>query len=216
MTGRLLRAYVLGRACARALSNRLVERVARLVARVAGCVSRAARSTGHVVRVACSIGRVALTLCFFSQSCRARCTRGWPAILLGRDPENLVVTRRGGNRAGRAGLGRSNSGSGQNRVGPKLARFFRAKILTAQPALKTGPVGPNSLFKAIKNSGGPGHTGPGQIWPGFFLAKNLMTQPGPNFGRTGLAYRAGPILPPLVTRLSKDPKISFLHSFCET
>ena len=52
---------------------------------------------------------------------------------------------RGGNRAGRA-----NSGSGQNWVGPKLARFFRAKILTAQPALKTGPIGPNSLFKAKK------------------------------------------------------------------
>ena len=48
---------------------------------------------------------------------------------------------------GRAGLGRANSGPGQNRAGPKLARFFRAKILIAQPVLKTGPVGPNSLFK---------------------------------------------------------------------
>ena len=57
---------------------------------------------------------------------------------------------RGGNWAGRAGLGRANSGPGQNRAGPKLARFFRAKILTAQPALKTGPVEPNSLFKAKK------------------------------------------------------------------
>ena len=52
------------------------------------------------------------------------------------------------------------AGSGQQwarpkRAGPKLARFFRAKILTTQPALKTGPVEPNSLFKAKKNSGGP-------------------------------------------------------------
>ena len=62
MTGRLLRAYVLGRACARALSNCLVERVARLVARVVGHVSHAARSVGHVVRVARSTGPVALTL----------------------------------------------------------------------------------------------------------------------------------------------------------
>ena len=108
--------------------------------------------------------------------------------------------RRGGNRAGRAGLGRVNSGPGQNRAGLKLAGFFPAKILTAQPALKTGPVGPNSLFKTKKNSGGPGHTGPGQIWPGFFRAKYLMAQPGPNFGPTGLARRTGPILPPLGMR----------------
>ena len=40
------------------------------------------------------------------------------------------------------------------RAGLKLARFFRVKILTVQPALKTRPVGPNSLFKAKKNSGG--------------------------------------------------------------
>ena len=118
---------------------------------------------------------------------------------------NLEDGIRGGNRAGRAGLGRANSGPGQNRAGPKLARFFRANILTAQPALKTGPVGPNCLFKAKKiraGRAGPGHTGlgytgPGQIWPGFFRAKNLMAQPGPNFGRTGPAHRAGPILPPL-------------------
>ena len=32
-----------------------------------------------------------------------------------------------------------------------------------------------------------------------------MTQPGPNFGRTGLAHRAGPILPPLAsTKASFD------------
>ena len=72
---------------------------------------------------------------------------------------------RGGNRAGRAGLGRANTGPGQNRAGPKLARFFRANILTAQPALKTGPVGPNSHFKAKKNSGGPGRAGPYRAGP---------------------------------------------------
>ena len=112
---------------------------------------------------------------------------------------------RAGNRAGQAGLGWANSGLGENRVGPKLARFFRAKILVAQPALKTGLVGPNSLLKAKKNrasragSGhtGPGHIGRGQIWPGFFRANNLMAQPGPNSRWTGLSHRAGPILPPL-------------------
>ena len=109
------------------------------------------------------------------------------------EPDLLPATR-GGNRAGRAGptVGRANNGPGQNRADPKLARFFRAKILTAQPALKIGPVGPNSFFKAKKNSGGPG-----QILPDFFRANNLMAQPGPNFGRTGLAHRIGPILPPL-------------------
>ena len=104
------------------------------------------------------------------------------------------TTRRGGNRVGWARLGRANSGPGQNRARPKLARFFRAKILTAQLALKTGPVGPNCLFKAKTNLGEPG-----QIWPFFFRANNLMAQPGPNFGRTGLAHRVGPILPPLTT-----------------
>ena len=77
---------------------------------------------------------------------------------------------RGGNQAGRAGLGRAglgraNTGPDQNRAGLKLARFFQAKILTAQPALKTGPVGPNSHFKAKKNSGGPGRAGPYQAGP---------------------------------------------------
>ena len=71
------------------------------------------------------------------------------------------VSTRGGNRAGRA-----NSGPGQNRAEPKLARFFRAKILTAQPILKTEPVGPNSIFKEKKIR--TDRTGPGQIWPGFF------------------------------------------------
>ena len=77
----------------------------------------------------------------------------------------MYITNRGGNRAGRAGLGRANTGPGQNRAGPKLARFFRANILTAQPALKTGPVGPNSHFKAKKNSGGPGWAGPYRAAP---------------------------------------------------
>ena len=113
-----------------------------------------------------------------------------------------LCTIRGGNRAGRTGLGRANSGLGQNWAGPKLTRFFRARILTAQPALKTGLVGPNSLFKAkIIQAGwaGPGHIGPGQIWPGFFWANNLMAQPDHNFGRARLAHRVGPILPHLCT-----------------
>ena len=94
---------------------------------------------------------------------------------------------RGGNRAGREW------------AGPKLTRFFWAKILTAQPALKTGPVGPNSLFKAKKNSDGPGRAIPGRAKFGtiFFRANNLMAQPGPNFRRIGLAHRVGPNLPPL-------------------
>ena len=126
--------------------------------------------------------------------------------------ELLVI--RGGNRTGRAGLGPANSGPGQNLVGSKLSRFFRAKILTAQPVLKTGPVGPNSIFKAKKNSGGPGHTGlgytgPGQIWPDFFRANNLMAQPGPNFGRTRQAHWVGPILPPLLVITFA---INFLHN----
>ena len=112
---------------------------------------------------------------------------------------NLVI--RGGNRADRAGLGRANIGPGQNRVGPKLARFFRSKILTAQPALKTWPVGPNNLFKAKKNSGGPGRAWSYRAGPNlalFFRANNLMAQPGPNFGRIGLAHRVGPIFPSLL------------------
>ena len=94
---------------------------------------------------------------------------------------------------------------GQNRAGPKLARIFQAKILVAQPTLKTGLVGPNSLLKAKKiragrvGSGytGPGHIGSGQIWPNFFQANNLMAEPGPNSGWTRVAHRVGPILPPL-------------------
>ena len=114
---------------------------------------------------------------------------------------NFLTTYRAGNRADRA-----NSELGQNRARLKLARFFRAKILVAQLALKIGLVGPNSLLKAKKIRAGraePGHTGLGhiglgQIWPGFFFrANNLMAQPGPNSGWTGLANRAGPILPPL-------------------
>ena len=77
----------------------------------------------------------------------------------------LYSTSRGGNRAGRAGLGQANSGPGQNRAGLKLARFFWGKILTAQPALKTGPVGPNSLFKAKIF----GRVGPGRAIPGWAI-----------------------------------------------
>ena len=62
----------------------------------------------------------------------------------------MGVTSRAGNRAGRVRLGRANSGLGQNRAGPKLARIFRAKILAAQSALKTGLVWPNNLLKAKK------------------------------------------------------------------
>ena len=111
-------------------------------------------------------------------------------------------TSRAGNQAGRDGLSWANSGLGQNRAWPKLVRFFRAKILVSQLALKTGLVGPNSLLKA-KNIragwAGSGHTWPGQIWPGFFRANNLMAQPGPNSGWTGLAHRGRPIFPPLST-----------------
>ena len=70
---------------------------------------------------------------------------------------------------GRAGLGQANSGLGQNRAGPKLAWFCLAKILVAQPALKTGLVGPNSFLKAKKfraGRAGSGHTGPGHIGQG--------------------------------------------------
>ena len=62
------------------------------------------------------------------------------------------------------------AGPGQQWAGPKLTRFFRANILTAQPALKTGPVGLNSRFKAKKNSSGPGWAIPGRakFGPIFF------------------------------------------------
>ena len=83
---------------------------------------------------------------------------------------------------GRAGnrVGRVNSRLGQNRAGPKLAQIFRTKILAAQPALKTGMVGPNSLLKAKTIL--TGRAGSGQIWSGFFQANNLMAQLGPNSG----------------------------------
>ena len=80
----------------------------------------------------------------------------------------------------RAGPGGANSGLGQNRAGPKLARIFPAKILVTQPALKTELVGPNSLLKAKKiraGRAGSGHIGPGLIWPSFFRANNLMASP---------------------------------------
>ena len=100
---------------------------------------------------------------------------------------------------GRAVLGQANSGPSQNRVRSKLAWFFRAKILTAQPVLKTGLIGPNSLFKVKRNLGESGHIG-----SGFFWANNLIAQPGPNFGRTGLIHRVGPILSPLNTTYMRE------------
>ena len=62
-------------------------------------------------------------------------------------------------RAGPGWAGPGWAGPTVGRAGSKLARFFRANILTAQPALKTGSVGPNSRFKAKKNSSGPGRAG---------------------------------------------------------
>ena len=82
-------------------------------------------------------------------------------FMLGNGRHKIFVKKsRAGNQEARTGLGRANSGMGQNRAGPKLARFFMAKILVAQPALKTGLVGPNSLLKSKKNSSGPGQVGP--------------------------------------------------------
>ena len=86
----------------------------------------------------------------------------FPVILI------LLVIIRAGNQEGRAGLGRANSGLGQNRTGPKLIRIFRAKILVAQPTLKTRLVEPNSLLKAKKNRAdraGSGHTGASHTRP---------------------------------------------------
>ena len=57
---------------------------------------------------------------------------------------------------GRAGLD-------QQWAGPKSGQ---AKILTAQPVLKTGLVGPNSLLKAKKNRGGSGRAKFGPIFFG--------------------------------------------------
>ena len=66
---------------------------------------------------------------------------------------------RAGNRVGRVGLGQQWTRS----------KSDRAKILTTQPLLKIGLVGPNSLLKTKKNlvgRAGLGHTGPGHIGPG--------------------------------------------------
>ena len=61
------------------------------------------------------------------------------------------------------------AGPGQQWAGPKLARFFRAKILTAQLVLKIGPVGPNSLFKAKKKiQAGRAIPGQAKFGPIFF------------------------------------------------
>ena len=46
--------------------------------------------------------------------------------------------------------GRAGNRAGQRWAGPKLAKFFRAKILVAQLALKIGLVESNSLLKAKK------------------------------------------------------------------
>ena len=57
------------------------------------------------------------------------------------------------------------AGRGQNWAGLKLAWFFGTKILTAQPVLKTEPVGPNSHFKVKKIRAGraiPGLAIPGR------------------------------------------------------
>ena len=48
---------------------------------------------------------------------------------------------RAGNQAGRAKLGWAKNGPGQKWAGPKLAQFFRTKILIVQSVLKTGLVG---------------------------------------------------------------------------
>ena len=117
--------------------------------------------------------------------------------------------------------GPGRAGSGQQWAGPKPGRAKIGPIFLGQnfsslarpPAQKTGLVGPNNLLKEKKNRAsraGPGHTGPGhigpsQIWPGFFRANNLMAQPDPNSGWTGLAHRVGPILTPLLTgRIPED------------
>ena len=93
-------------------------------------------------------------------------------------------------RAGRDWV-RSIVGRAKTGVGPKLARFFWAKILIAQSALKIGLIGPNSIFKAKKNSDGSGRAGsycaePYWVGPNlalfFFFANNLMAQPGHNSG----------------------------------
>ena len=73
---------------------------------------------------------------------------------------------RAGNQAGWIGLGRVNSGIGQNRIGSKLTWFFSIKILVAQPILKTGLVGLNSLLNVKKNRMdriGSGHNEPSHI-----------------------------------------------------
>ena len=115
-------------------------------------------------------------------------------------PANIYIyISRGGNRAGRAG-----PKPGRAKIGP----VFSGIILIAQPVLKIGSIGPNSIFKVKKNSGGPGRAGLYRAGPNlarFFRANNLMAQPGPNFGRTGLAHRVGPILPPLYIS----------HTFCK-
>ena len=87
-------------------------------------------------------------------------------------------------------------------------RASRAKYsFQGKKKIRTGQVGPGHT--------GLGHTGPGQIWPGFFQANNLMAQPGPNFGRTGLAHRVGPILTPLPRKVRDKTRTLHVCFVCD-
>ena len=85
------------------------------------------------------------------------------------------------------------------RAGPLVGRAKIGSVFLGQNF--NSPARPKNLaglakysFEGKKNSGGPGRA---KFGPVFFRAYNLMAQPGPNFWRTGLAHRVGPILPPL-------------------
>ena len=105
---------------------------------------------------------------FLSTSCALCCSSCGGSIgskfklTLGSISCGILILTGAGYQAGRAGLGRANSGLGQNWARQKLVRIFRAKILAAQPALKIGLAGPNSVLKAKKL----GHVGPGWAIPG--------------------------------------------------
>ena len=120
-----------------------------------------------------------------------------------RYPLSCVLLIRDGNRAGRGGLI-----VGRVKIGPIfLGQNFNSLALLKNQAdrakysfggkKKFGRAGPYQAGPYWPSHTGPSHIGPGQIWPDFFRAYNLMDQPGPNSGRTGLAHRVGPILPPL-------------------
>ena len=101
-------------------------------------------------------------------------------------------------------------GSGQRWAEPKpglvkIGRIFYGQNFNS-PACPKNPAGRAKWhFEGKKKIrvdwAGHGHTGPGQIWPDFFRDNNLMPQPGPNSGRTGLTLRVRPILSPLRTAL---------------